>query len=207
MLHIMYWDDTGGMALITYDINGKLYINLTNRCSNSCSFCIRNTCDGVGYDLWLEKEPAAEEVIETMGKADEYEEIVFCGYGEPTERLRELLEVARHAKALGKTVRLDTNGQGSLIWGRNIAPELEELVDAISISLNAADAGQYDELCRSDFGRRAYEAVIEFARECKKYIPEVTLTVVDIISASDIEKCSKIAKQLGVGFRVRRYYK
>lgn len=189
--------------MITYELDGKLYINITNRCTNSCSFCIRTQSKTFEYDLWLDREPAADEIIAEIGTADKYEEVVFCGFGEPMIRLPELLEVARYLKKLNKKVRVNTNGQADLIWGRKVARELEGLVDHISISLNAGDPVTYQELCSSEYGERAHQAIIDFAVECLKYIPQVTLSVVDVISEEEIEKCRQIAAKAGASFRVR----
>ena len=189
--------------MITYELGGKLYINMTNSCPNNCSFCIRSNSSTFEYDLWLQKEPDAREIIEEIGNAEPYDEVVFCGFGEPMVRLPELLEVARHIKSLGKKVRVNTNGQADLIWKRSVAPELNGLVDSISISLNAGTAEYYQELCESEFGNDAFEAIIEFAKQCLIYVPEVTLSVVDVIPQSEIEKCREIAAKVGTKFRVR----
>lgn len=191
--------------MITYEIKDALYINLTNRCANNCSFCVRNHPEGMGFDLWLSKEPSLEEILGDIKDPEKYYEVVFCGYGEPLERLREVIEICRHLKKKGVRVRINTNGQANLLWKRNIVPELKGLVDAISISLNAKSAEDYVELCRPENGKEAYAAVLEFAKECIKYIPEVCLTVVDVISAHDIELCRSIVCSMGAQFRVRHY--
>lgn len=192
--------------MITYMLKDALYINLTNRCPNNCSFCIRNHPEGLGYNLWLQKEPSVEEIIEDIKGHENYSEVVFCGYGEPLIRFREVIEVAKYLKSRGVRVRVNTNGQANLIWGRDIVPELHGLVDAISISLNAADRKEYARLCSPDYGEEAFDAVLEFAGACVQHIPEVWLTVVDIISAHEIEVCRVIADEIGAKFRVRHYY-
>lgn len=192
--------------MITYEIKDALYINLTNRCANNCSFCVRNQNEGMGFDLWLPKEPSLEEIIGDIKNPESYSEVVFCGYGEPLERLREVVEICKHLKKKGVRTRINTNGQANLIWKRNIVPELKGLVDSISISLNAKSAEDYVKLCRPESGKEAYTAVLEFAKECVKYIPEVFLTVVDVISAYDIELCKSIAYSMGAQFRVRHFY-
>jgi TatD family-associated radical SAM protein len=189
--------------MITYEIDGTLYINMTNRCTNTCSFCIRTESKTFEYDLWLDREPEVEEIIDEIGTADKYEEVVFCGFGEPMIRLPDLIEVARHLKKINKKVRVNTNGQADLIWGRKVARELEGLVDHISISLNASNPRSYQELCSSEFGEKAHQAIIDFAIECLKYIPQVTLSVVDVIPGEEIEKCREIAEKAGTSFRVR----
>jgi TatD family-associated radical SAM protein len=193
--------------MITYEIGTRLYLNITNQCTNQCSFCVRKHPEGLGLDLWLKKEPEINEIIEAVGTAKQYNEIIFCGYGEPMIRLHELLETAKYLKKLHKKVRIDTNGQADKIWNRPVAAELSGLIDSVSISLNAADELLYHELCRSKFGPGIYGSILSFARDCVKYIPEVTLSVVDIISESEIEKCALIAKNIGADFRVRPFIK
>ena len=191
--------------MITYEINNTLYVNITNRCGNNCCFCVRNHPESFGFDLWLEKEPSLEEIIADLEDSEKYEEVVLCGFGEPLERLGEVIEVCRYLKKKGVKTRINTNGQANLIWGRNVVPELEGIVDSISISLNAKNARDYVELCRPDYGEAAYQAMLEFAKECVKRIPEVCLTVVDVISAYDIEVCRNIAESLGARFKIRHY--
>jgi TatD family-associated radical SAM protein len=192
--------------MITYQLQNSLYINLTNRCTNDCIFCIRRVPEGMGTDLWLDREPSAEDVISEILKPDAYDEIVFCGYGEPTLRLPQMLQICQYLKSFDVKLRLNTNGQGSLIWGRDIVPHLAEYMDAVSISLNAKDMEQYNLLCRPEDPVQSYEAILEFALRCKKAIPQVWLTVVDIISAYDIVRCKAMAEELGVDFRVRHYH-
>lgn len=192
--------------MYTYILDESLYINLTNRCTNSCSFCIRKKTDAMGVDLWLQKEPHAEDVIHEIPDPLKYKEIVFCGYGEPTIRLPQLLQICKYLKSQHAKVRLNTNGHGSLIWGRDITPELEGHIDVVSISLNAKDAKQYTKLCQPIYGEDAFMAVLDFARNCKKYVPEIWLSVVDVISGYEMELCRDIAKELDVNFRIRRYF-
>lgn len=196
---------------ITYRIGDSLYINMTNRCSNRCDFCIRNFGDGISDsgNLWLEREPTVDEVCDDIIKnADGCREIVFCGYGEPLMRLDDVIAVIKRVKpVLNKPIRINTNGQADLIHGRKTACELSGLVDTVSISLNAPDAKGYDDVCHSDYGMRAFDAVIEYARDCKKYVTNVVFTVVDVMPKKDIEKCRQIAKDAGVSFRVRAMIK
>ena len=187
-----------------YKLGNALYINLTNRCTNRCRFCVRNKCSGVGgYDLWLDREPTPQEVIDRIDAPSKYNEIVFCGYGEPMVKLDEIIAIARVLKEKGARIRINTNGQANLYHGKNVVPELEGLVDAISISLNAPTAGKYDQLCHSIYGAEAFDAVLDFARECVKIIPKVVFTVVDILPPEDMERCQRIAEQIGAEFRVR----
>jgi TatD family-associated radical SAM protein len=197
--------DEKRMGMITYEIDNNLYVNMTNRCTNRCTFCVRNDPKGLGFDLWLEKEPTVQEVIAAVGKAERYDEVVFCGYGEPLIRLPEIVKIATHLKKAGKKVRINTNGQADLIWKRRTAPELAGVADAVSISLNAGNKNLYQELCDSEFGADAHDSIISFARDCVIFLPEVTLTVVDVIPESEIDKCARIAEAIGAKFRIRNY--
>jgi TatD DNase family protein len=190
---------------IAYAIRNSLYINLTNRCSNVCAFCMRETYPIVkGHHLGLKREPTADEVISAIGDPGGYDEIVFCGYGEPTERLDVLTAVAQFLKSRGKRIRLDTNGHGDLIHGRPIIRELQGLIDTICISLNAETAEKYEEICKPVFGKKTYPALIQFIKDAKCVIPTVLVSIVDIPGV-DVEKCRKIAEELGVDFRIRKY--
>ena len=192
--------------IYTYQIGDSLYLNITNKCTNDCVFCVRRNDDVYeDYELWLKKEPTPQEVIDEIGDPTRYKEIVFCGFGESTMRLDAIKEIARAIKAKGGKVRINTNGLANLYYKRNIAPELEGLVDTVSISLNASNAKDYDKICKSRFGEAAFEGLKEFAKDCKPYIPKVILSVVDSIGPEEIEKCRKIAEELGVTLRVREY--
>jgi len=193
---------------ILYDYFGGLYINLTNQCPCRCEFCVRNYTDSLGSadSLLLDKEPTVDEVICELQKWDvaKYEEVIFCGYGEPTERLEELLQIAEHIrKTYGKPIRLNTNGLADLIWGRETAAELEGLIDTVSISMNEADAEKYNALCHPKFGIKSYDAMIQYISEVKKYVPNVAVSVVGCISEESIALCRKKSEALGVKFRVR----
>lgn len=197
--------------IITYEIGNSLYLNITNRCCNACTFCVRNHPGGMnGLDLWLEREPSVAEVLTDIEqrKISKYEEVVFCGFGEPLSRINELLEISRQVKKkYSFSVRINTNGQGSLINGRDITPDLAGTVDAVSISLNAKNPQEYQALCRSVYGEAAFPAVLEFAEKSKRYIPKVVLSVVDMMPAADIEACRGLAAAIGVPLKVRTYVK
>lgn len=195
---------------IVYQVGDNLYVNITNKCPCSCTFCIRNNGDGAyGSDsLWLEHEPSVDEIKEALKNADfkKYREIVFCGYGEPTERIDVLTEAARFIKENdGPPVRLNTNGLSDLINKKPTAHMLEGAVDTVSISLNAGTKEEYLKVTRPSFGDEAYEAMQKFAQECKKYVPDVVLTVVDVIGEEQIKVSKEIADRLGVKLRVREY--
>lgn len=193
---------------ITYEIENSLYLNITNRCSNNCSFCIRNHSDGVvvGLNLWLEEEPTVDEVLNDIQKREisKYKEFVFCGYGEPMMRTNDLIEISKKLKdKYNIPIRINTNGQANLINEKDITPQLEGWIDSISISMNAKNKLEYQVLCLSDFGETAFEGMLDFAVKCKKCIPNVVFSVVDVISKEDIQACRQIAEGLGVDFRVR----
>ena len=190
----------------TYKIGENLYINLTNRCSNRCTFCVRNGKETYeGYPLWLKgEEPTAEQVTEEIGDPEKYREIVFCGFGEPTYRLAEMLEICAYVHQNGGKTRLNTNGHGNLINGRDIAPLLKGNLDGVNISLNAPTREGYDEICRP-LVPNAYEALLGFARSCKRSGVNAWFSVVDVIGKEEVEKCRKIADGVGIPLRVREY--
>jgi TatD DNase family protein len=194
--------------VIVYPIRNSLYINVTGSCTNECTFCTKYKSPYVkGYNLSLRRDPSAQEIIGAMAERanSSFEEVVFCGLGEPFLRLDVIKEVARHLKAGGWKVRVNTNGQANLIHGRDVLPELEGLIDSVSVSLNSSNADDYFDLCRPRFGRETFDAVLDFIRESKKYIPEVSVTALDFDHAT-FEACKKLAvEQLGVGFRERHY--
>ncbi|MBF0515904.1 MAG: YchF/TatD family DNA exonuclease [Nitrospirae bacterium] len=188
---------------IAYKIRNSLYLNITNRCTNVCTFCVRYQTDFVkGHNLRLSREPSEAEIIESIGtNPAAFDEVVFCGYGEPLMRLDAVISVSRWIKNHGGRVRINTNGLACVIHKRNILPELSGLVDCISISLNAQDSSTYQRLSHPPFDG-AYEAVLKFIAGAKGIIPEVTATVVDAPGV-DVEKCREIALSLGASFRLR----
>ena len=194
---------------ILYKVHNNLYVNLTNRCSCACTFCLRQTKDHMeeSDSLWLEHEPTVEEVKEEFKKFDmtKFDEVVFCGFGEPTERLDALLEVAKFVKeTYQKLIRVNTNGQASLINKRDTAPEFKGLVDTISISLNTPNEQKYNELVRSIFGDKSYRGMLDFVKEVKQYVPHVVLSTVDTTLTKEEEaQCAKICEDLGVTYRIR----
>ena len=188
---------------IAYPIRQSLYLNITNECSNSCYFCVRQETSFVkGHNLFLDKEPSVEDLMKAVGDAGKFNELVFCGYGEPTARLDIIKEVAARVKKAGAIVRLNTNGQGDMINGRPIVKELKGLVDKVSVSLNAQDAGLYDRICKSRFGPGAYDKVKAFIRECAASGIDTEATCLDLPEV-DVKACSRIATGLGARFRPR----
>lgn len=202
--------EKGVMMTITYEWGDSLYINITNRCTNNCTFCVRNNQEGIsrGMNLWLEREPTVSEVLADIQVRDiyKYREFVFCGYGEPMLRTYDIIEICRYLKsAYNMPIRINTNGHANLICGQDVTSQLAGLVDAVSISMNAKNSKEYQELCQSDYGEKAYEAMLAFAAKCKKYIPQVVLSVVDVMPDDNIQSCREIANRIGVDFRVRHY--
>jgi TatD DNase family protein len=195
-----------GEPRITYTLKNALYINPTIRCDADCVFCDRKG-DAIikGHNLRIEREPSADEIIREIGDPTRFDEIVFCGYGEPTIRLDLVKEVSRWIKAHGGKTRLNTDGHGSVINKRNIVPELVGLLDAVSISLNSTDARQYGELMRID-GDRFFPAMVEFAKECVKLLPRVVMTVVDIDEVDKEEARTLVEKEIGATFQIRPFF-
>ena len=189
-----------------YLLDGKAYLNITNKCQNACSFCIRNTGDGVrGVPLWLDKEPTVGEVISALSALDgEFSEVVYCGYGEPTENLDVLKSTARDLKKLGYKLRLNTNGLGSVSAGRDIASELKDF-DVISVSLNNYTADKYLRITNSVFGLKAFDEVVAFALSCKEQGLNVVFTAVDVIGQADVDGCKALCDRLGIPLRIRQY--
>lgn len=189
-----------------YILDNKIYINLTNRCSNNCDFCIRKTHkDMDGQVLWINEEPTVEDVLEQLpANLDEFDdEIVFCGYGEPTYNLETLDEVASYLHCIDKTTRINTNGQANLIHNADVTDVIVTSCDVINVSLNECDAQKYQRHCNSKFGLKAYDAVIEFAKLCKERGGNVVFSVVDSIGAEDVAACQKLADKMGIPLRVR----
>lgn len=192
-------------------VKGKsVYVNLTNRCPCSCTFCLRQTKEmQESNSLWLKEEPTVDEVIKEFQKYDlnDFKEVVFCGFGEPMERVDDVIQIADVLKLYRKDlpIRINTNGLGNLIHQRDITPLLKGCIDIVSISLNAPDAKEYLELTRNKFGNESFQAMLDFAKECLKYVPHVVMSVVDIIGQEKIEKCQKICDDIGVKLRVRPF--
>lgn len=202
------------MMTISYEYEGALYLNLTNRCDCACVFCLRaNGHRGSIYadDLWLDHEPSRAEILADLSARDlsAYRELVFCGFGEPTYRIDDALWLVDELKGRGAAlppVRLNTNGHGSLINGRDIAPALAGRMDAVSISLNGSDAGHYCAVTRPRDGAAAWDAMLDFTRRAVRHVPHVRMTIVDRdLSRSELARCQALADSLGAQLHVRAY--
>ncbi len=190
---------------VVYKIRNSLYINMTNRCTNRCAFCSREEDPMVrGHYLGMTHEPTSGEILQAVGDPREYDEVVFCGFGEPLLRLQAVKEVARSLKEKGGRLRLNTNGLGALIWKRNLVPELKELVDVVSVSLNASTNELYMKLCKPSFGERAFPAMLDFIRKCVDGGLRTICTVVNHPDV-DVKACEELARSLGAEFKVRKY--
>lgn len=196
------------MKNIVYTNADSIYINLTNRCSNDCAFCVRNSSDEMfGYNLWIDDEPNADEIKSELNKLkiENYKELVFCGFGEPTYRVDVIKEIGSFAHKIGIKTRMNTNGQGNLINGRDISKDIVDSVDVINVSLNEVSKESYDRLCRSIYGKEAYDALLEFAKLCIDRGGNVVLSIVDCVSKESIIKAKEIADNMGATLRVRKY--
>ena len=199
------------MMTITYPVKNGIYVNMTNRCPCACTFCLRNNGDSIyGSDpLWLDREPSVEEICDSIDSWDltKYNEIVFCGYGEPTERLDDLLKVAAHIKSESDIkIRINTNGLSDLIWKERTAPKLSGLIDTVSVSLNTDNKEDYFKTVRPKFGIDSYDAMLQFTKDCVKYVPNVIMTVVDVVtSPEEQERCREICESIGAKLRVRPF--
>jgi radical SAM enzyme (TIGR04100 family) len=198
------------MADIVYTYENQAYLNITNACPCRCTFCIRNNGNSVGEatTLWFEHSPSIDEIKAEIDDFDfeKYNNsIIICGYGEPTCALENMIEACKHLKSKGINIRLNTNGLSDLINKRETAKEICEVIDSVSISLNAPTKEKYNEVTRPTFGEKSFDAMLNFARECKKYGVPTKLTVVDVISKEDIEDCKKLCEEIQIPLRVREY--
>ena len=193
-----------------YVLDGKIYLNLTNKCSNGCDFCVRNErASYYGNYLWLQKgEPTAEQVIAQingLGDLSRFKEAVFCGFGEPTYRMDVIVEVADFLHEKGLTTRLNTNGQGCLINKRDIIPDLVGKIDLVNVSLNASCYEKYQKICRSMFREAGFDGMVEFAKNCKRQGVAVRFSIVDCIGEDEVEACKRLAQSVNVPLYIRDY--
>lgn len=197
--------------VILYEVHSGLYVNMTNKCPCACVFCLRQDRDEMenSGSLWLDREPTVDEVIAEFDKFDmtKYEEVVFCGFGEPTQRLDDLLKVAEFVKkTYNIPIRINTNGLSDLIYKKDTAPMFEGLIDTVSISLNTPNRERFFELTRSKFGIESFDAMLKFAGNVKKYVKNVILTTVSTtLTAEEEAECAKICQNLGVTYRIRPF--
>ena len=196
---------------ILYEVHNGLYVNLTNRCPSNCTFCLRREKNSSSLygDLWLKREPSVEEVIAEFKKRDlsKYTEIVFCGFGEPTERLYDIFKICDYLRTVTDLpIRINTNGMADLINKKDTAPDFEGRIDVVSISLNTPDKHKFYELTKCKFGEDSFDAMLDFAKAVKPYVKEVILSTVETTITKDEEReCAKIAESLGVTYRIRPF--
>ena len=196
------------MMTIFYPIGDSIYVNLTNKCTCRCVFCVREEHETVGNNnsLWLDHDPSMEEIKEDLERFDlkDYKEIVFCGFGEPMMRMDDLIETAKYIKSKADIkTRINTNGLGDLIHEKNTAECIKDCIDSVSISLNAPDKESYCRVTRPKFGEQSFEAMLKFAEECRDCGINIAFSVVDEITPEEIEKSRELAESLGVKLRVR----
>lgn len=198
---------------ILYEVRNGLYVNMTNRCPCACTFCLRQERNSTGFygDLWLDREPAVSEVIAEFEKRDlrGYDEIVFCGFGEPTERLYDIFEVCDYLRRRTTLpIRINTNGMADLIWNRSTAKDFEGRIDVVSISLNTPNKERYYEITKCKFGIDSFDAMLKFAGDVKNYVGKVILSTVSTTITEEEEKqCAQICREIGVTYRIREYEK
>ncbi len=193
-----------------YVLDGNLYVNLTNKCSNACDFCVRNERTSYyGNYLWLKNgDPTAEKVISAAngyGDLTRFKEVVFCGFGEPTYRVAEMVALCDYFHEKGVKTRLNTNGQGNLINKRDIVPDLKGKIDFVNISLNASCYEKYQHICRSQYKEAGFEGMIDFAKSCRKNGVNCRFSIVDCIGEEEVEACKKLAQSVNIPLYVREY--
>lgn len=202
------------MQTISYEYEGSLYVNLTNRCDCACVFCLRhNGHKGSIYadDLWLEHEPTRQEALDDLLGRDltTYPEIVFCGFGEPTFRIDDILWLVDELKKAVPglpSIRINTNGHANLIHGRDVTPELAGRIDVLSISLNGSTCEEYVKVTQPRDGAKAWDAMLDFTRKAAQYVPTVKMTIVNKDkTAEEIDACRTMCENLGATLRVREY--
>lgn len=199
------------MADIIYTLEGGTYLNLTNKCPCNCAFCIRSKQDAVGEAgrLWFDEEPTFEEIKSAIDAYDfsDVDTAVFCGYGEPTNALDNLIAAAKYLKEVKPSIklRLNTNGLSDLINEKSTAKLICAYIDIISVSLNNPDSEQYDKITKNIYPGRAFDALVKFTKECVACGNEVHMTVVDVISEENIEKSRQLCEDLGATFILRSF--
>lgn len=201
------------MADIIYKYYGGVYLNITNKCPCNCAFCIRSKGDAVGdaKEMWFDTEPTIEEIKKAIDDYDfsDVDKAVFCGYGEPTCALDNMIEAADYIRTVNPNIKLrvNTNGLSDLINGKPTAELICRHFDSVSVSLNEPDSEKYDKITRNPYNGKAFDAMLQFTKDCVAYCDDVRMTVVDVISPEDIEKSRKVCESTGAQFRVRSYEK
>lgn len=201
------------MADIIYKYYGGVYLNITNKCPCNCAFCIRSKGDAVGdaKEMWFDTEPTIEEIKKAIDDYDfsDVDKAVFCGYGEPTCALDNMIEAADYIRTVNPNIKLrvNTNGLSDLINGKPTADLICRHFDSVSVSLNEPDSEKYDKITRNPYNGKAFDAMLQFTKDCVAYCDDVSMTVVDVISPEDIEKSRKVCESTGAKFRVRSYEK
>ena len=197
------------MMNILYKVHNNIYVNMTNKCSCGCTFCLRQNRDTMedSESLWLDREPTVEEVKAEFSKWDveKYDEIVFCGFGEPSIRLYDILEVAEFLKSkYNKPIRINTNGLANLYFEKDVTPLFKDKIDVVSISLNTPNKEKYYELTRNQFCEKGFDGMLDFAKKVKNYVSKVVLTTVETtLTKEEEQQCQKICDDLGVTYRIR----
>ncbi|KIO38240.1 TatD family nuclease-associated radical SAM protein [Shewanella sp. cp20] len=192
-------------STLVYDIRNSRYLNITGRCTLRCQFCPKHNGSKQvhEYQLDLDHQPKSEEIIPLLGEVSQFDEYVFCGYGEPTLNLATLLEVAREIKRRGGRVRVNTDGLGNLFHRRNILPELSQVVDALSISLNADTEAAYLSHCQPKL-KGAYQALWDFIRQAPNYIEQVQVSAIEGLQGVDIDRCREQVMEVKAEFKHRK---
>ena len=193
-----------------YTLDGNLYVNLTNKCSNGCDFCVRNERSSYyGNYLWLRHgDPTVANVIAAangFGDLKRFKEVVFCGFGEPTYKVAEMVALCDFFHEKGLKTRLNTNGQGNLINKRDITPDLKDKIDFVNISLNASCVEKYQPICRSQFGEAGFAGILDFAKLCRKNGVACRFSIVDCIGEEEVAACKCLADSLHIPLYVRKY--
>jgi TatD family-associated radical SAM protein len=187
---------------ISYRIDDRLHLNITNSCTLECVFCpkSRSRYRFEGHDLFLERRPDAQEILRAIAAPERYAEVVFSGLGEPTLRLAVLMEVAQEIKAQGGRVRVVTDGLANLVHDRDVLPSMAAVVDALSVSLNAQDEATYERYCRPNLPG-SFRAMLAFLREAPRRVPKVTATAIAGLEGVDLAACERLAREAGADFR------
>lgn len=190
--------------VIAFSVGGDCYLNITNRCTLQCDHCPKHQGDWqyLGHDQQLHREPTVSEMLVAVGNPLMWNYVVFSGYGEPTLRLYDMLEVSRWVHDMGGKVRLETDGLASVFFERDIAPDLEGNIDTLVVAIKAQNNDTYEKICNPGINR-AHDAVIEFIRRTREFVPNIILTAMADTEGVDLAACRRLAQELGVNFATR----